>query len=521
MAFKRSVVILLLLSLLLPAAGCAVPFKETAAQTQTAQTQTLTTPEPAVRAAPAELLSGVETDRRVVSLIFEGYTDSATMEAIADVLKDRDVSATFFISGITANENPDVVRSLADEFDVGSYGMSGSKHLELLSAYENMRRFEMAQREIMAACGRAPELIRCNGTVYTDDVLRAVTAAGLQAAVEPTAYLNHKSFRKPEDADVFALNVLRGSIISVKLGQELDENEYGDPGDELDERPAIDPSPGIRWEWSTEDERFALLPDVVAWLVDALLADGYRFTDPFSLQSEERAILSRHREMDEDERRELNPANYALPVTGSPLRAGEEKKAAPGDFSGAVFVGDAVMEGVASYVEWEREGDPAFLDDACFLTENQVTIEKLLDGESEIGDLGRRLHEMNAQSVWLCLSFGNQGAYRREAYLSKYRLLIKDIQDQNPDIRVVILSVPPKREGYAGVSNRSRFELNLNLCGMCREYGLAFCDTASALRDENGQLREDFCLDLSGRGFHLNDAGCAAFVDYIRENKPV
>ena len=88
-----------------------------------------------------------------------------------------------------------------------------------------------------------------------------------------------------------SVSVLRGSILSVKLGQELDRDEYGDPGEKLDERPAIDPGPGIRWEWSTEDARYAALPDLVAWLVDALLADGYRVTDPVSLQAEKRAVI--------------------------------------------------------------------------------------------------------------------------------------------------------------------------------------------------------------------------------------
>ncbi len=519
MALKRIVVLLLLLSLLLSMTGC----KKTETAAGQTQTPTVTpSPEPAVTAQPAQLLTGVETDRKVVSLVFEGYTDTATMEAIARVLKGRDVPSTFFVSGITANENTQVVQTLAEQgFAIGNYGMSGGKHLETLSAYENMRRFKMAQKEIAAACGKEPELARCNGTIHTDDVLRAVTAAGLRAAVEPTAFLNHKSFRAQEDAETYVLNVLRGSIITVKLGQELDENEYDDPGRKLDERPAIDPSPGIRWEWSTEDERFALLPDIVMWLVDALKANGYSFMDPMKLQSEKRTILSKIRELDPDEEKLLNPERYELPVTEEPLRAGETRKAAPGDFNGAVFVGDAVIEGLGAYVDWLREAERDYLDDAQFLTENQLSVEKLLDGECEIGNLARRLKDMDAKSVWLCLGYSNQGAYRREAYLAKYRLLIKEIRDQNPDIRIVILPVLPKMNGYAGVSNDRRFELDLRLCGMCREYGFPFVDIAGAVRDEEGQLREDYCLDLSSRGCHLNDAGCAAVVDYIRENYPV
>ena len=519
MALKRSVVWLLLLSLLLSLAGCASSGTEVE---QPKPAQWAPTPEPAVTASPAAVLRGVETDRKVVSLIFEGYTDSPTMTAIADVLKQKGVPATFFVSGITANENPDVVRDLVRRgFDVGSYGLSGGKHLEELSAYENLRRFELAQREILTACGKAPELIRCNNTVYTEDVLRAVSAAGLKAAVEPTAYLNHKSFRTQEDAGTYARNMLRGSIISVKLGQELDREEFDDPGEKLDERPAIDPGPGIRWEWSTEDARYVLLPDIVAWLVDALLDSGYSFTDPVSLQMEKRIILPKLHDLDPEEQRLLDPDSYALPLTEEPLRSGGVRTAVPGSFNGVVFVGDSVMAGLGAYVEWQRQTTPGFLDNARFLTDDSLTVETLLDGETGIGDLGSRLREMNAQSVWLCLSFENRGAYRRQAYLAKYRMLIKQIRDQNPDIRIVVLSVLPRLDQHAGIPNSSRFTLNLMLCGMCREYELPFVDIASAVRDEQGHLREEYCLDAAGRGCHLNDAGCEAILAFIMENYPL
>ena len=521
MALKRSVVLILLLSMMLSIAGCSAPAAVTAT-TQAKTPQWTPSPEPRISADPAEVLSGVETDRKVVSLIFEGFTDSATMDAIADILKQRNIPSTFFIAGITANENPQVLKDLvAKGFDIGNYGMSGGKHLEQISAYENMRRFEMAQKEIFAACGKTPVLIRCNCTEYTDDVLRAVSAANLKAAVAPTVFLNHKSFRTAEEADTFAMNVLCGSIITVKIGQELDESEYGDPGDRLDERPAIDPSPGIRWDWNTEDERFVLLPDIVMWLVDTLKAAGFTFTDPVSLQSERRAILPKKHELTPEELELLNPDQYGFPVTEKPLTAGDTRKAAAGDFSGAVFVGDSVMEGLASYVDWLREVERDYLDDAQFLAENQLSIEKLLANDSEIGNLADRLKQMHARSVWLCLSFSDASAYRREAYLAKYRMLIKEIQKQNPNIPIVIMSIPPKLEGYPGVSNRNRFALSMRLCAMCREYGIAFSDIASALRDEKGQLREDFCLDPASRGCHLNDAGCAAAVDFIRENYPV
>ena len=516
---KRILACVLLLALLLSAAGCTAAGTGAAPSGDAPHT---VVSEPPLTAKPAAVLGGVETESRVVSLIFEGYTDDATMKALADILEEREVPATFFVSGITANENTDIVRMLALKgFAVESYGMSGGKHLDELSARENLRRFSAAQREIALACGRAPELVRCNGTTYTEDVLRAVTAAGLKAAVQPTAYLNHRSFQTQEEAELYALGVLRGSILSVKLGQELDEDEYGEVREKLEMRPAIDPTPGIRWEQSDEDLRYVQLPQLIAWLLDALQNLGYSFTDPVELQKEAGTLLPKLRTLDEEEQKLLDPMSYIFPVTKEPLTAGEVRVAGPGDFSGAVFVGDEVLQDLASYVDWRREEDPTFLDDARFLAEKQLTVEQLLDGETEIGDLAARLKETEATSVWLCLGYTSRSAFRRQAHLAKYRLLIKQIREQNPDIRVVLMPVLPKVDRYPGVSNENRFALDLMLCGMCREYGLAFSDAASAVRDEYGQLREDYCLDLATRGSRLNDAGCEAVVDFIRENYPL
>ena len=518
MNMKRLIAGILLLVLLFSAAGCSAAGK---GDTQPGPAAA-PTPEPAITAPPAEVLGGVETESRIVSLIFEGYTDDATMEAVADILADREIPAVFFVSGITANEHPDILRMIAARgFAIGSYGLSGGKHLEEVSAYNNYERFKTAQREILTACGIVPELVRCNGTTYTDDVLRAVTAAGLKAAVQPTVYLNHRSFLTKEEAELYALGTVRGSILSVKLGQELDEGEYGEVREKREVRPAVDPTPGIRWEQSDKDVRFVQLPEIVTWLVDALQSLGYSFTDPVQLQEEAGTLLPRQRVLSEQEKQQLNPLAYAFPLTAEPLYAGEVRKAEPGDFSGAVFVGDAILEDLAAYVEWRRKEDPAFLDDAAFLTEKELNVDLLLDGETEIGDLASRLAEMEAHSVWICLGLSNRSAFRRQVSLEKYRLLIKQIRESNPDIHVVVLPVLPKVERFPGISNDNRFALDLMLCGMCREYGIAFADIASAVRDEYGQLREDFCLDLATRGSRLNDAGCEAVLDFIWENYPL
>ena len=127
------------------------------------------------------------------------------------------------------------------------------------------------------------------------------------------------------------------------------------------------------------------------------------------------------------------------------------------------------MEGIGEYVSWIRKSDAQFLGSAEFLTDRNATVESLLDTGTEIGDLGEKLAEEKANSVWLCLGFSNPAGYVKESYLAKYRLLIREILEKNPNIRIVVLPVLPRAEGYAGVSNAHRFQLNLMLVKMCRE----------------------------------------------------
>ena len=475
-------------------------------------------PMPQIDAEPAKLITGVETDKKVICLIFEGYSDEATMEAIASVLASKHIPSTFFVSGVTADEHREMLSQIARMgFAIGNYGMSGSKKLERNPAYLNAEWFTRTQELIATSCYYTPQYVRCNGTIYTDDVLRAITAAGLKAGVEPTVFVNHRSFKVKTDADNYAANLLRGSILSVKLGQELDENEFGDAGEKLDKRPAIDPSPGIRRNWETTEERFANLPDMVNWLTSAILANGYEFIGLDEIESVAVTLLPKMRELGEDEKYLMAMPEETVPVSDEPLTAGQTVTATSESLAGSVFVGDSFMAGVEDYVRWRQTTDPYYMPDVQFYTENNATVESLID-HSET--LALQIQAMNARRVFLCLGFSGSDGYKREAYLTNYRLLLYRIREKNPDIRFVIMGMPPKMEGYPGVANLQRFRLNRMLCGMCRMYGLGFVDTAFPLRDETGALKEEYCLDKVSYGKHLNDKGCEALLNFLLEHLP-
>ena len=156
------------------------------------------------------------------------------------------------------------------------------------------------------------------------------------------------------------------------------------------------------------------------------------------------------------------------------------------------------MEGLAGYVEWRRKEEPEFLGNAMFITDDRFTVERLIEPDEEGWELASALREAEAKMVWLNLGFSNKLSYRQENNLANYRLLIRNIRQENPDIRIIILPILPKVTGRAGISNDYRFRLNLMLCKMCREYNLDFVDIAWPLRD----------------------TGCEVLLEYLKESYP-
>lgn len=534
---RKPVLLALLLAVLMVAlSGCA---KEESAEqsvpqeTATVRPRVTITPEPQLSNAPAPLYGGVSTDQRVVSVIFEGYTDEETMYQLIEAVSSRGVDAAFFVSGITASEHPDLVRAIAQAgLQIGNYTVSAEKEMEKNPVDVNLQQFTLAQQLIEQYSGVLPTLIRCNGTEYTQNVLKAVAASGLEAAVEPGLYLNHRSFTTAEEARRYVANLVRGEIICVKLGQELDLDEYGDMGEKLEERPAIDPPPTITTDTlSTEDWTYENILNVVPWLLDALKAGGYTIVSPQALQGYEMNMFSQRRTLSEQAQDVLDSSNYTLPVTQSPIGTTATHKGTTADFEGVVFVGDAVLGSIGDYVAYKRLTEPGYMGAAQFLTTANITVESALEPvsstsvhpvyEGEKMTIEDALSKMGARKVYLMLRFSNMQAYAKDTYLKNLELLIYLIQKKNPGIEVIVLSQLPGISGRTGTpTNMQIFRLNLMTCEMCMELNIPYLDVAYAMRDANGDLPAAYCMDQDMSGLYLNDAGCDVWLNYIVDHVP-
>ncbi len=490
-------------------------------------------PTRAITAEPAPVLTGVETDQDVISLMFEGFTDEESMGLLLDGLQRLKVNALFFVTGKVADEHPELIKKIRQAgCEVGNYGLTGAKKMEENMAEDNLYAFKRTQELIYGAIGQLPRYARMNGSQYTELLLRTVGEAGLEAAVMPTLYLNHKSFSSREDADTYARNVIRGSIVSVKLGQELDLDEFIGTGPALEEKPAVDPSPSIGEVGDNRRVEVDTLPlDQMEWLIEALQALNYKIVPPSELAACAVTLLPETAELSAEEAARYQADLYPWPMTEEPVNVGKTRAGAAGDFQGAVFVGSSDVASLESYVSWRRETEPDFLDDARFLYASGLSIEQavnrgsddsclpLLDGERvRIEDALARLE---AKTVYLMLQYESRQAYLDDRFASNLKLLIYRIRHANPGLRIVLLSSFPAIAGKNNTpSNLQLFRFNLKTAELCARTGLTFLDPAWALRTAEGNLRDEYCLDRMSYGTHLNDAGCQAWIDFMMQHIP-
>lgn len=534
MTMKRIMVVLLLAAMLLSLTGCtAEPETQDEMETQAPAT------EMTLDNAPAKLYTGVETDKKVISLIFEGFSDLESMEQIISLMGERKIDCVFFLSGVTVSEQPEIVRAIRSAgLSLGNYGMTGQKKMEQNAVSKNLRQFERSQALFTQTCGSAPTLFRCNGSEYTEEVLQAAAAAGLTAGVQPDAYLNHRSFAAESDTQVYVQRLVRGSILSVKLGQELDVSEYGQVVSIQEMRPAIDPEPGI--SDAVNDIPHSIYENLAAsleWLLDALEYEGYTIVSPERLQRE-KVDLFDERDLTAAEQAVLD-ARYTLPLTQAPLSNCSTRSGGMEDLEGSVLVGDSVMAGVEGYVQWYRqteaqadsEAESTYLNGVSFLTSANLTVESSLmrinetsihpECNGEKVSIAQGVKALEAKRVYLMLPSVDPRVYSGTQSLANMKLLIYLIQQENPETEICVVSYPPNQTALENArTNAQVFRYNLELYRLCCELDIPFLDAASALRDETGMLAKEYCMDLRTYGTHLNDAGCEVLLRYLMDHIP-
>lgn len=222
---------------------------------------------------PAEVITTLQDGSARIALVFDGMPERPLAARLLDVLAKHKADAVFFLEGENVADEPEtikLIRSAGQE--VGNYTYVGLAALEKRPVEEQIREMCRGQKAVVMHDPLTPTLFRAPRTVYSDDLLKSVRAAGLEYAVKENVRFQPGHIHNQLEADTYAATIQKGSIIAIPVNHFV-EQKADDPV-VREEKPAVDMKPTIRDNNSVAVPPTADLATEVDWLLTALEARG-------------------------------------------------------------------------------------------------------------------------------------------------------------------------------------------------------------------------------------------------------
>lgn len=195
-----------------------------------------------------EMATVIKGDPKIghrIAITFDGMAEPATMDRILDLLKKYNVNATFFVEGINAADNKELINTIEKNGQkVENYTFTGILHAEKMPQEELIVDLCRTQKVIAVLTDTTPSLLKGSKMVYTEQLLKTAGACGLKSVVKTDVFLPHNHLHTDMEATAFVNTLKNGDILSVELGTavEIKKNEAG----KTDDTPAINKKPGVK-----------------------------------------------------------------------------------------------------------------------------------------------------------------------------------------------------------------------------------------------------------------------------------
>ena len=155
----------------------------------------------------------VETDKKQVAISFDAAWGADKTQGILDILKDYNVSATFFLVGFWVDEHPDMVKAI-DEAGI-EIGTHSNKHPDMakLDAQQISQELSTSVQKIQNITGKTVELFRAPFGSYNNTLLQEAEKQNLITVQWDVDTLDWKGLSATQMCDRVMENVKNGSII--------------------------------------------------------------------------------------------------------------------------------------------------------------------------------------------------------------------------------------------------------------------------------------------------------------------
>lgn len=160
----------------------------------------------------------VDKNDKVVSISFDAAWGNEQTPILLDILKNKDVKATFFLVGFWAEKYPESVKQIADAgHDVGNHSDT-HPHLPKLEKSKITAQIDDCNKKIELAGAPRPTLFRPPYGDYNNDVVEATNELGMHCIQWDVDSLDWKDPSADEMVKRIKSKIKPGSIILMHNG---------------------------------------------------------------------------------------------------------------------------------------------------------------------------------------------------------------------------------------------------------------------------------------------------------------
>lgn len=132
--------------------------------------------------------------------------------------------------------------------------------------------------------------------------------------------------------------------------------------------------------------------------------------------------------------------------------------------------------------------------------------------------LADAIEAMGAKKVFIMLGMNDIAVYGNDGAVKNMETVLAQIKEKNPDTTIYVQSMTPI-VGTAQTGSLTNENLNIyntGLQAMCEQNGYIYLDVASVMKDDEGNLKREYCSDPDNMGVHFTDEGYKVWIDYLR-----
>lgn len=199
-------------------------------------------------------------------------------------------------------------------------------------------------------------------------------------------------------------------------------------------------------------------------------------------------------------------------------------------FDKTIFVGDSITLGFSMYIEDQRSqgidclgksyvfanGSLGYINSQEMPAGDPNSLLPMYKGKQQnVEDV---VADFGAERVYIMLGM-NDITYGDPEYVLGYtKTMIDKIKEKSPNVRICLETVTPRIEAFenAELSNEKIRKYNAELKEFAKTNDCSFIDLYSAVSDESGCLKDEYCSDPDAMGLHFSYAGSQVIVDYLR-----